>query len=389
MSISEQIKTALESVIDSKEFTPLHEPVFWGNERAYTAECINSTFVSSVGKFVDRFEEMLADHTGAKRAVAVTNGTAALHVALILAGVKRDDEVIIPGLTFVATANAVTYCGAVPHIVDSEIKTLGIDAQKLEVHLSETTEIKKARCYNKRTGRRISAMVPMHVFGIPSEIEELAAVAEKFNLTLIEDAAEAIGSYYKGKHCGLFGKISSLSFNGNKTITTGGGGAILTDDKQLADLCKHMTTTAKVPHKWEYMHDMVGYNYRMPNINAALGCAQLEKLDHILENKRTLASAYKESFKNIEGLKFLNEPKGCRSNYWLNAIILSEDNTDKRDEILEYTNSSGIMTRPLWASMHRLPMFENCPRTDMSATESLEKRVINIPSGAGITERNS
>lgn len=333
---------------------------------------------------MDQFEEMLADYTGAKRAVAVTNGTAALHMALMLAGVKAGDEVIIPGLTFVATANAVAYIGAVPHIADSEENTLGLDAVKLEAHLDQVAEIRNGECFNKDTGRRIAALVPMHVFGIPLDVDGLLAVCEKFSIPMVEDAAEAIGSFYKGKHCGRFGRIASLSFNGNKTITTGGGGAILTDDDELADLCKHMTTTAKTPHKWEYFHDMVGYNYRMPNINAALGCAQMEKLDEILASKRMLAEKYTAAFSSIDGIRFLIEPEGCKSNYWFCTIILDEESAAQRDAVLEVTNGAAYMTRPLWTAMHRLPMFENCPRTDMSVAESLEKRVINIPSGAGI-----
>lgn len=385
MNIASEILEAMKTVLPQGEgFLPLHEPVFPGNEQAYTKECIDTTFVSSVGKFVDQFEQMLADYTGAKRAIAVTNGTAALHMALMLAGVKPGDEVIIPGLTFVATANAVAYTGAVPHIVDAEEATLGIDAQKLDEHLASVTEIRAGECFNKKTGRRISAMVPMHVFGIPSDLEGLLAVCDKYSIPMVEDAAEAIGSFYNGKHCGRFGKISSLSFNGNKTITTGGGGAILTDDEELADLCKHLTTTAKAPHKWEYFHDMVGYNYRMPNINAALGCAQMEKLDEILASKRKLAEKYAEAFKEIEGIRFLSEPEGSRSNYWFCTIILEPGMEKYRDDILEATNGAAYMTRPLWTAMHRLPMYENSPRADMSVAESLEKRVINIPSGAGI-----
>ncbi|WP_319777793.1 LegC family aminotransferase [Maridesulfovibrio sp.] len=385
MNLADNILEAMKTVLpQGGGFLPLHEPVFPGNELAYTKECIDTTFVSSVGKFVDRFEEMLADYTGAKRAIAVTNGTAALHMALMLAGVKAGDEVIIPGLTFVATANAVAYIGAVPHIADSEEKTLGLDAQKLDAHLSEVAEVRNGECFNKETGRRISALVPMHVFGIPLDVDGLLAVCEKFSIPMVEDAAEAIGSFYKGKHCGRFGKIASLSFNGNKTITTGGGGAILTDDAEMADLCKHLTTTAKSPHKWEYFHDMVGYNYRMPNINAALGCAQMEKLDEILASKRKLAEKYATAFKDVEGVRFLTEPQECSSNYWFCTLVLEKGFEGDRDSILEATNGAAYMTRPLWTAMHRLPMFENCPRTDMSVAESLEKRVINIPSGAGI-----
>jgi len=384
MNLANNILEAMKTVLPQGEgFLPLHEPVFLGNELAYTKKCIDTTFVSSVGKFVDQFEEMLADYTGAKHAIAVTNGTAALHMAAMLAGVKAGDEVIIPGLTFVATANAVAYTGAVPHIADSEEKTLGLDAVKLDSHLSEVAEIRNRKCFNKETGRRISALVPMHVFGIPLDVDGLLAVCEKFSIPMIEDAAEAIGSFYKGKHCGRFGKVASLSFNGNKTITTGGG-AILTDDEEIGALCKHLTTTAKTSHKWEYFHDMVGYNYRMPNLNAALGCAQMEKLDDILNRKRRLAEKYVDAFKGIKGVRFLTEPEDCSSNYWLCTIILEKGFEESRDAILEATNGAAYMTRPLWTAMHRLPMYENCPRTDMSVAESLEKRVINIPSGAGM-----
>ena len=385
MNTSNLVVNALGKVISNrKNFTPLHEPIFHGNELVYTKECIDSTFVSSVGKFVDQFEKMLADYTGAKRAIAVSNGTSALHMALMLAGVKAEDEVIIPGLTFVATANAVAYIRAVPHIADAEDRTLGIDAVKLDRHLTKITTIRDGECFNKETGRKISAIVPMHVFGIPLDLEGLLAVCEKFSIPMVEDAAEALGSFYKSKHCGRFGKISAISFNGNKTITTGGGGAILTDDEELGKLCKHLTTTAKSPHKWEYFHDMLGYNYRMPNINAALGCAQLENLTQILASKRKLAEQYKSAFSGIEGINFLTEPDGTSSNYWLNALILSKDKQNERDQILTETNNAGYMTRPLWTAMHRLPMFKNCPQTDMSIAESLERRVINIPSGAGI-----
>lgn len=385
MTLADNILEAMKTVLpQGGGFLPLHEPVFQGNEQAYTKECIDTTFVSSVGKFVDQFEEMLADYTGAKRAIAVTNGTAALHMALMLAGVKAGDEVIIPGLTFVATANAVAYIGAVPHIADSEETTLGLDAAKLDARLAEISEMRDGECYNQETGRRIAALIPMHVFGIPLDVDGLLAVCDKFSIPMVEDAAEAIGSFYKGIHCGRFGKIASLSFNGNKTITTGGGGAILIDDEELGTLCKHLTTTAKTPHKWEYFHDMVGYNYRMPNINAALGCAQMEKLDEILASKRKLAEKYAEAFKSIEGIRFLTEPENCSSNYWFCTFIIEKGFEENRDAILEATNGAAYMTRPLWTSMHRLPMFENCPRTDMSVAESLEKRVINIPSGAGI-----
>lgn len=364
----------------------LHEPLFAGNEWAYVRECLDSGWVSSVGKYVDRFEGMLSDYTGVRRAVAVVNGTAALHICLKLAGVGPDEEVLVPALTFVATANAVTYCGAVPHFADSEEKTLGMDPEKLSTYLAESTELRQGVCYNRKTGRRIRAAVPMHTFGHPVDLDPLAEVCRRFNLRMIEDAAESIGSLYKGRHTGTWGFLSVLSFNGNKTLTTGGGGAILTNDELLADRIKHITTTAKVPHPWEYRHDVIGYNYRMPNINAALGCAQLEQLPDFIRRKRAFAEEYRKAFTAMKGLRFFTEPDFARSNYWLNAILLDRKNSGLLGSILEATNSRGIMTRPAWTLMHRLPMFKDCPRMDLSAAEDLEKRLINIPSSVCLSE---
>lgn len=358
----------------------LHEPCFGGNEWQYLKECLDSTFVSSVGKFVDRFESELAAYTGARHAVAVVNGTAALHVALQLAGVQSGDEVLTPALTFVATANAVSYCGAIPHFVDCEDVTLGMSAGALREHLSSIAELRQGACVNRQTGRRIRAMVPMHTFGHPADIDGLLAVARDFHLVLIEDAAESLGSRYHGRHTGTFGAMGTLSFNGNKTITTGGGGAILTDDPHLARQAKHLTTTAKVPHRWAYEHDAIGYNYRMPNLNAALGCAQLEQMPDFLAAKRRLFKAYSESFAGVVGMRIVGEPVGCTSNFWLQTLKLDETDGVLRDSILTASNDAGYMTRPVWSLMHRLRHFEACPSAPLPLAESLERRLINIPS---------
>lgn len=387
---TQAVLSALQSILPpGHALLPLHEPSFVGNEWTYVKECLDTGWVSSVGKFVDRFEEELAAYTGVKRAVAVVNGTAALHVCLLLAGVKANDEVLMPALTFIATANAVSYCGAIPHFIDSEERTLGVDPHKLKIHLEEIAEQRPDGCYNRLTGRRIKAIVPMHTFGHPVDLDPLAEVCQRLNITLIEDAAESLGSFYKGRHTGQWGLLSALSFNGNKTITTGGGGAILTNDEELGRLAKHITTTAKVPHRWEFNHDMVGYNYRMPNINAALGCAQLEQLPGFLAAKRDLAERYRQAFTDIPGIHFLSEPANSRSNYWLNTLLLDEECAGQRDALLKTTNDAGIMTRPIWTLMNKLPMFTGCPRMDLSVAESLERRLLNIPSsatlGSGLT----
>jgi perosamine synthetase len=385
VNISEVVES-LRSVITSKSaFVPLHEPAFNGNEWAYVKECLDTAWVSSVGKYVDRFEEDLAAYTGAKRAIAVVNGTAALHICLLLSGVKADDEVLMPALTFIATANAVSYCGAIPHFIDSEEDTLGVDPGKLAAYLDEISELRFGACYNRLTGRRIKAVVPMHTFGHPVDLDPLVALCQRFNITLIEDAAESLGSLYKGRHTGNSGLLSALSFNGNKTITTGGGGAILTNDAELGRLAKHITTTAKVPHRWEFNHDMIGYNYRMPNINAALGCAQLEQLPGFLCAKRDLASHYRQAFSDVPGIRFFSEPANSTSNYWLNTLLLDKDCAQQRDLLLQVTNDAGIMTRPVWTPMHRLPIFSGCPKMDLSVAESLEQRLVNIPSSAGLS----
>ena len=387
---TQAVLNALQSVLPSGNgFISLHEPSFAGNEWNYVKECLDTGWVSSVGKFVDRFEENLAAYTGVKRAIAVVNGTAALHICLLLAGVKADDEVLMPALTFIATANAVSYCGAIPHFVDSEECTLGVDPQKLAIYLEEITEQRSDGRYNRLTGRLIRAIVPMHTFGHSVDLDPLVEVCRRYNITLIEDAAESLGSYYKGKHTGQLGLLSALSFNGNKTITTGGGGAVLTNDEELGRMAKHLATTAKVPHRWEFIHDMVGYNYRMPNINAALGCAQLEQLPELLAVKRELAERYRKAFTDIPGIHFFSEPANSKSNYWLNTLLLNEECAGQRNALLIATNDAGIMTRPAWILMNKLPMFADCPRMDLSVAESLERRLINIPSsavlGAGLT----
>lgn len=383
MSVDQQIFASLRAVLGEGSHA-LHEPRFNGSEQHYVQECIASTFVSSVGQYVDRFERELAAFTGARRAVAVVNGTAALQVALQLAGLEAGDEVLVPALTFVATANAVHYLGATPHFVDSSTETLGLDPVALKDWLKYIGERTPEGVRNRETGRRIRAMVPMHTFGHPCDIDGLLAVAQEYQLQLIEDAAESLGSYYHGRHTGTFGLLGTLSFNGNKTITTGGGGAILTNDERLADHAKHLTTTAKNSHRWEYAHDEVGYNFRMPNLNAALGCAQLEQLPDFLESKRRLTEKYLQAFSDMPQIRFMTEPAGCQSNYWLQTLILDEAIADQRNAILEATNDSGLMTRPAWTLMHHLPAYQQCPRAPLPVAESLARRIINIPSSAGL-----
>jgi perosamine synthetase len=362
----------------------LHEPVFAGNEIVYLEECIKSTFVSSVGPFVDRFERMLEEVTGAKRAVAVVNGTAALHACFRLAGVEPGDEVISPALTFIATTNAIAYCGATPHFVDSSLETLGMDARALAVRLDAIAEKTATGTINRETGRRIAAIAPMHTFGHPVDLDAIAALASEWDIALVEDAAESLGSTYKGHAVGSQARLAALSFNGNKIVTTGGGGAILTNDEELGRRAKHLTTTAKLPHKWAFIHDEVGFNYRLPNLNAALGCAQLEQLGGFLTSKRKVAAAYQRAFADIPGVRFAREPKDTTSNYWLNAILLDEAHADRRDDLLAALNDAGFGARPVWTLMHKLPMFAQSPRGDLATAESIERRLINLPSSASI-----
>ena len=386
---SRAVLTALKSVIPLEQgAVALHEPRFAGNEWSYVKECLDTGWVSSVGKFVDRFEQRLAEYTGTKRAVATVNGTAALHMGLLLVGVVPSDEVLVPALTFVATANAVSYCGAVPHFVDSEAQTLGMDPAKLEAYLREIAAVKSDGCYNRGTGRPIRAMVPMHTFGHPVDLDGLAEVCSRYHITMVEDAAESLGSFYKKRHTGNWGRVSILSFNGNKTITTGGGGAIVTNDEELGKRAKHLTTTARVPHPWELTHDQIGYNYRMPNINAALGCAQLEQLPAFLKQKRNLAERYQKAIAPVKGVTFFTEPADTKSNYWLNALMLDGQFSGERDAMLELLNTSGIQARPTWTLMHRLPMYKDSPAMDLSTAENIASRLINIPSSAILGEEH-
>ncbi|NBV71341.1 MAG: LegC family aminotransferase [Burkholderiaceae bacterium] len=381
-----QVVTAIRSVVGSGPVA-LHEPSFNGNEWLYLKECLDSTFVSSVGKFVDRFEHDLVKFTGAKHAVAVVNGTAALHIALRLAGVHAGDEVLVPALTFIATTNAVTYCNATPHFMDSEIATLGMDAVKLRDYLISHTERRSGQCVNRITGRVIRALVPMHTFGHPADINGLLAIARDFNIVLVEDAAESLGSYYHGQHTGTFGLLGTLSFNGNKTITTGGGGAILTNDTELARHAKHLTTTAKLPHAWEFRHDQIGYNYRLPNLNAALGCAQLEQLPMKLSAKKALFLRYQIAFQELPGVRLVSEPVNCKGNYWLQTLLLDAEIANQRDPILRVTNDAGYMTRPAWTLMTELYPFKDCPQMDLTTAKSLEQRLINIPSSSHLVSQ--
>lgn len=355
----------------------LHEPVFFGNEKKYLEECIDSTFVSSVGKFVDRFEEMMAEYTGANKAVVCVNGTNALQIALQLVGVEKEDEVITQALTFIATANAISYCGAHPVFLDVDKATMGLSPDAVEKWLQTNSILKNGECYNKITNRRIKSCVPMHTFGHPVRIEELITICEKYHIELVEDAAESLGSYYKGKHTGTFAKVGVLSFNGNKTITTGGGGMLLFNDESLAKHAKHLTTQAKIPHAWEFSHDEIGYNYRMPNLNAAVGCAQMEQIDKILKSKRKTAELYSEFFRSIN-VDYFSEPPDSQSNYWLNAVVLA--NKEERDEFLKYTNENCIMTRPIWQLMNHLPMFKHCQVDTLINSIWFEERLVNIPS---------
>lgn len=379
--LPDAIVSAVRQSLDSPTgFVALHEPIFAGREKEYLIETIDSTFVSSVGKFVDAFEAGMAEYTGAKRAVAVSNGTSALHAALIALGVGRDDEVLMPALTFVATANAVLYAGAIPHFVDSEMETLGLDPDGLADYLAEVAEVREGQCWNRQTGRRIAAVVPMHTFGHPMRIERLLEVAERYGILVIEDAAESLGSSRGGKHTGRFGRCGVFSFNGNKTLTTGGGGAIITDDPALGDMLKHLTTTAKRPHKWMYAHDMMGFNYRMPNVNAALGCAQLEQLSGFLERKQRILERYVAAFSGLDGVTLVQQPPGTKSNYWLQAILLGEGRADQRDAVLEALNGAGLMSRPVWELMPDLPFLASSPSMPLPVARSLASRLINIPS---------
>jgi aminotransferase in exopolysaccharide biosynthesis len=376
-SLLKDIADFIKVQFPGKEFIPMHAPLFIGNERKYVMDTLDSTFVSSVGKYVDKFEDMMCEITGASYAIAIVNGTNALHMALLLADVERGDEVISQSLTFIATCNAISYIGAHPLFIDIDKDSLGLSPTALRNYLQTNVEIRGGFAYNINTGRRIKACVPMHTFGFPCRIDEIAEICEAWNIVLIEDAAESIGSYYKGKHTGTFGKIGTFSFNGNKTITSGGGGALITNDIKLAKRAKHLTRQAKVPHPWAFVHDEIGYNYRMPNLNAALACAQLEQLAAFVDNKRELAAIYDRKFKEI-GIEFCTELPTAKANYWLNAILLN--NKNEREIFLEFMNSNGIMSRPVWELMHRLPMFKNEPKGELLNSEWVADRLVNIPS---------
>lgn len=378
MEIFKDICEFIHQLYHTEDFVPLSVPVFSGNEKKYLNECIDTTFVSSVGKFVDRFETDMAAYTKSAKAVVCVSGTNALHLAMVLTGVERDDEVLTQALTFIATCNAISYIGAHPVFIDVDRNTLGMSDTALSRWLNENAEIRNGECFNRHTGRRIKACVPMHTFGHPVKIDKIVEICNSFGIVLIEDAAESIGSLYMGKHTGTFGKVGVLSFNGNKTITTGGGGMLLFQDEELGAYAKHLSTQAKVPHRWEFVHDHIGYNYRMPNINAALGCAQLEHIEEYVENKRNTASKYAEFFKNLPDIEFFSEPVNCRSNYWLNAIILKDKQSQQ--DFLTYSNNHGIMTRPVWEIMNRLPMFKNCQHDSLENTLWLADRIVNIPS---------
>ena len=367
----------IQDTYSTKDFIPLHEPRFVGNEKKYLNECIDSTFVSSVGKYVGELEENIASYTGAKYAIATSNGTSALHISLLLANVGQSDEVITQPLTFIATCNAISYCGAQPIFIDVDNDTMGLSPSSLKYFFENNTTVKNNQCINNKTSKVIKACMPMHTFGHPCRIDEIKEICDRHHVFLIEDAAESFGSIYKGKHTGTFGQIGAFSFNGNKVITSGGGGCIVTNDKILAKKAKHLTTTAKVPHKWDFIHDMVGYNYRMPNLNAALAVAQLENLDDFINSKRKLARSYKEFFSTQEPT-FFKEPEQSKSNYWLNTILLKDK--DQRNKFLEETNSCGVMTRPIWTLMNKLPMFEHAQCDNLVNSKWLNDRVVNIPS---------
>ena len=373
----ENVIDFIQKTYKTKKFIPLHEPKFIGNEKKYLDQCIDTTFVSSVGKFVDQFEKKIAKFTGSKYAIATCNGTSALHISLLLANVDQNSEVITQPLNFVASSNAINYCGAKPIFIDVDKDTMGLSPSALKEFLYKKTTIKNRQCINNKTGKVIKACVPMHSYGHPCRIDEIKRLCKKYNIFLVEDAAESVGSLYKGKQTGTFGKIGVLSFNGNKIITAGGGGCILTNETILAKKAKHLTTTAKLPHKWDFNHDMVGYNYRMPNLNAALLVAQLENLKKFIKNKSDLAKKYEKFFQNTN-YTFFKEPKNCKSNYWLNSIILK--NKKQRDNFLKETNSNGVMTRPIWTLMNRLPMFKHAQCENLKNSKWLNDRVVNIPS---------
>jgi len=380
LDVRQIIATIRDVMREPEAALPLHVPVLGSTAESYVSECVRTGWVSSVGEFVNRFEEDLAKYTGVRRAVAVVNGTAGLHIAQLLCGVGQEDEVLIPSLTFVATANSVKYCNATPHFVDISPRTLGVDPVKLDAYLTEIADIDAGACVNRRTGKTIRALIGMHTFGHPFDIGAIKKVCQKFELKFIEDAAESIGSFYMNKHTGGFGDVGVISFNGNKTITTGGGGAILVDNEDVGNYAKHITTTGKVPHAYRYVHDVVAFNYRMPNINAALGCSQLEDVEKLIACKRQIANRYLEAFSSETDLEIFSEPEGCRSNYWLNTMIVSRALSSNVTNIIETLNQAKIYVRPIWQPLHELDMFKNCPRMDLANTVSFGGRIINLPS---------
>ena len=369
----------INELYQNRNPVPLHEPVFLGNEKKYLSDCIDSTFVSYVGKYVTKFEDLTTEFTGSKYGIAVVNGTVALQVALQIGGVDYGSEVITQALTFVATANAISHCGAKPVFVDVDLDTMGMSPEKLNIWLAKNTKYDTVskKTINHSTNRPISAIVPMHTFGFPCRIDEIVEIGNKYDIPVIEDSAESLGSFYGGKHTGTFGLAGILSYNGNKTISTGGGGMILTNNEEFAEKARHITTTGKLPHKWEYVHDIIAYNYRLTNLNAALGVAQMEYIDKVIKNKRETATQYREFFLNKE-IKYFSEPANSKSNYWLNSILLR--NKNERDSFLKYTNSNGVMTRPVWRLLNKLIMYKDCQTDDLCNSNGLEKRVINIPS---------
>jgi perosamine synthetase len=363
----------------------LHEPSPYGNELAYLTECVRHNRISGADRFVERFERDLAEVVGSRHAVVTTSGTAALHLCLLLSGVAPGDEVLVPTLTYVATGNAVRYCGAVPHFVDADERSLGLDPLRLAEYLANIASLRDGHCFNRLTGRRIPVLVPMHTFGHPVDLDPLIEVCERFGLTLVEDAANALGSRYKGRHVGTFGRSAMFSFNGNKIITTGSGGVLVTDEAPFAREALHLASVAKRPHPWAFFHDQVGYNYRMPEINAAFGCAQLEQLPTFLAKKRALAERYRAALAGFDGARIFTEPDFAASNYWLCALLLEGPRPELRDSILAETHRAGLLTRPAWTPLHQLPMYQDCPRMDLTVAESLAARIINLPSSAALT----
>ncbi len=388
VNLKNSILEAVREVIPGSGRAGLHEPELKGNETAYLTRCIESSWVSYLGEYVERFERELAEVTGTSHAVVMVNGTVALHAALVVAGVQPGDEVLVPSLTFVASANAVSHCQAIPHFVDSEERTLGLDPDALEVHLDEIAEMREGVCINRQTGRVIRAVIPVHIFGHPVRMKDLQRVASTYNLAIVEDAAESLGSQMNGRPLGGDGLMGVLSFNGNKIVTTGGGGAVVTNDAQIAARLKHLTTTAKTPHPYAFNHDEIAFNYRLPNINAAVGCAQLEQLDGFIKRKRELAARYARTFAPVEGARFFTEPEGARSNYWLNALLLDRQDMNARNEVLEHLIEDKLQCRPVWTPMHQLPIYETAPRANLSVCEDIAARLINLPSSPCLADKS-